>query len=260
MSMTKRNGETAVKCVVPVSGGKDSQVCLALAIEHFGKENVIGLFCDTQFEHPLTYQHIENMKDLYDIEIITRCNGDVLSLCGKYKRFPSDKARFCTDELKMRVSRDFYRQLVEQQGEGFEVWYGMRTGESSQRAKRYEKTISDDLYAPHEVFPVKYPKLLEKLGVMFRMPIISWIESDVYAFLGNKINPIYQNGFERVGCFPCLAGGDKAKERAFHFDQFGISQLEKVRLVEKQIKKSVFTSKGGSQRNNEAQLCMLCQI
>lgn len=29
-----------VKCVVPVSGGKDSQTCLALAIEHFGNDLV----------------------------------------------------------------------------------------------------------------------------------------------------------------------------------------------------------------------------
>lgn len=35
---------------------------------------------------------------------------------------------------------------------------------------------------------------------------------------------------------------------------------KKGREVEKQIGKSVFTSKGASQRNNEAQLCMFCQI
>lgn len=51
-----------IKCVVPISGGKDSQTCLALAVKHFGADKVVGLFCDTQFEHPLTYQHVQNMK------------------------------------------------------------------------------------------------------------------------------------------------------------------------------------------------------
>ena len=119
-----------VKCVVPISGGKDSQACLQLAVSHFGKEYVIGLFCDTQFEHPLTYAHVERMASLYDVEIVRRCEGDVLSLCERTGRFPSGIARFCTNELKINVSKKFYKQLAKQQGQGFEVWYGMRTDES----------------------------------------------------------------------------------------------------------------------------------
>ena len=41
-----------IKCIVPVSGGKDSQCCLKLAVDEFGSDQVIGLFCDTKFEHP----------------------------------------------------------------------------------------------------------------------------------------------------------------------------------------------------------------
>lgn len=249
-----------VKCVVPVSGGKDSQACLQLAVKEFGAENVIGLFCDTQFEHELTYKHVEYMAELYGVEIITRCEGEVLALCRKNKRFPSGTARFCTDSLKIKVSKKFYKQLAEMQGEGFEVWYGMRSGESHERAKRYEDKVDTELYEPHEVMPSNYPKYLGKMGVRFRMPIMDWSSREVLAFLDGKENPLYSKGFDRVGCFPCLAGGDKSKEWAFNFDEFGQQQLAKVREVEKEIGKSVFTSKGGIQRNNPDQLCLICQI
>lgn len=243
-----------IKCVVPISGGKDSQTCLALAVKHFGADKVVGLFCDTQFEHPLTYQHVQNMKKMYGVDIITRCNGDVLSLCKKHRRFPSGTARFCTNELKIKVSKQFYKSLAEQQGCGFEVWYGMRSGESHERAKRYADKLDDELYEPHEIMPSNYPKYLGQLGVKFRLPILDWSEQAVYDFLGDAINPLYQQGFGRVGCFPCLAGGRSYKIQAFGFDDFGREQHRKVQEVERQINKDVMTG----QKNN--QLCLICQM
>lgn len=115
-----------IKCVIPVSGGKDSQCCMKLAIKEFGAENIIGMFCDTRFEHPLTYQHVEDMKNIYGVRIITLNEGDVYSKIIKHGRFPSDIARFCTDQLKIQVGKKFYKQLAERQGCGFEVWYEVR--------------------------------------------------------------------------------------------------------------------------------------
>ena len=89
------------KIVVPVSGGKDSQTCLKLACQSVGSENVLGLFCDTQFEHPLTYQHIEDMKKIYNVDIVVVTGGSVPEKVLSHKRFPDFGTRFCTSLLKL---------------------------------------------------------------------------------------------------------------------------------------------------------------
>lgn len=260
-----------VKCIVPVSGGKDSQCCLKLAVEEFGPENVMGLFCDTKFEHPKTYKHVEFMAEHYGVYIHTVSGGNVLDKSRKYNRFPGGGARHCTDELKIRETRIFLKEYSERFG-GVEVWYGMRMDESSERAKRYAFKDPDDLYHPHEVLS-KYPQYLGKNGVRFRLPICDWYTKEVMQELDGKHNPLYDEGFDRVGCFPCLAGGDKWKIKAFTHDDFGKQQLIDVRVVEAEIGKSVFTSKIGAAFNagcpteanqedlfGNAQGCRICEI
>ena len=247
-----------IKCVIPVSGGKDSQACLKLAVDKFGKDSVLGMFCDTQFEHPLTYQHIENMKSIYGVTIITLCDGNVYGKILKTGRFPSDIARFCTDQLKIQVGKRFYDEYSKAKGFSkdtglaFEVWYGMRLGESFQRHERYKDKSVDTLYPPHEIMVNKYPKYLEKQGVMFKLPIVDWEEEVVYDFLGDEINPIYEKGFSRCGCFPCLASGDKYKEEAFSLDDVGEQRRIEVLDIGKVIGKNIFTTKGGILRNPDA--------
>jgi 3'-phosphoadenosine 5'-phosphosulfate sulfotransferase (PAPS reductase)/FAD synthetase len=245
-----------MKILVPISGGKDSQACLELALQLFGVDDVRGLFCDTQFEHPITYSHIDWMRKHYGVQIDRVSGGSVLEKSVKYGRFPGGGARHCTDELKIRETRIYCKAQAEQQG-GFEVWYGMRSKESSERAKRYAGKIPGELYAPHEVMPSKYPKYLAKMGVMFRLPILDWTEEDVLEQLDGRENPLYAAGFPRVGCFPCLASGDRFKEKAFAFDEFGRNQYKVVQIVSEQIGKSVWTSKGGKERNEQG--CMVCE-
>jgi 3'-phosphoadenosine 5'-phosphosulfate sulfotransferase (PAPS reductase)/FAD synthetase len=264
-----------IKCVVPISGGKDSQACLKLALQKFEPSEIIGLFCDTQFEHPKTYAHIEYMRSLYGVRIDVVSDGDVLSLVRKYKRFPSDVARFCTDELKIKAGKRYYKALAELQKSGFEVWYGMRRSESRARAERYAGTICDEVYPPHLFMPSKYPMYLDKMGVAIRLPVVDWSDADIFEFLAGEQNPLYSLGFDRVGCFPCLASGDSSKERAFAFDAVGQARRIEVVQIGKEINKNVFRSKGGVLRNYDTMIskvtagqddlfdsppCMICQI
>lgn len=262
-----------VRIVVPVSGGKDSQATLKLALKHYPASEVLGLFCDTQFEHPLTYAHVTWMERHYGVRIERVTAGSVEEQVLKHGRFPGGGARFCTEELKIWPTKRFCKQLAEEQGSrignkrrkieasqdgGFEVWYGMRSDESGERGKRYAGKVCDEVYPPHEVLG-KYPKYLAKLGVTFRLAVLDWTKTDVLDFLSGEKNPLYDDGFDRVGCFPCGAAGDKAKEKAFSYDDFGRQQHAKVIRISAKIGKSIWTSKGGKARNEGAG-CAVCSI
>lgn len=246
-----------VKILVPTSGGKDSQLCLELAIEAVGVDHVRGLYCDTQWDHPDTHAHIDAIRQMYGVRIDRVCEGSVPEKVEKYGRFPSGTARFCTDELKIRPTIRYAKQLAQEQG-GFEIWYGVRWDESNERAKRYEEKIGSELYPPHEYMPGKYPKYLAKLGVSVRLPILEWPTWQVVERMKSKRNPLYAD-FDRVGCYPCLAAGDDTKERAFERDEFGAKQKVIVIELEKKTGKSVWTSEGGAQRNNPDQMCLICK-
>ncbi len=249
-----------IRVVVPVSGGKDSQACLKLALQQYSTNQVLGLFCDTRFEHPLTYAHINNLETLYRVGIERICAGSVEEKVRKYKRFPGGGARHCTEELKIVPSKKFYVWLAAVLGRGFAVWYGMRTKESTQRKARYRFVAGTESYPPHEVLG-KYPKKLSKAGVTFRLPIVDWDTEQVLEFLGEEANPLYLAGFDRVGCFPCLAGGDKSKIKAFEFDLTGAKHLAIATAIQEQYGIALFRTKvGGEWEDEQGGGCSFCAI
>lgn len=265
---------TNVRVLIPLSGGKDSQACLKLATQQFEAREIRALFCDTQWEHPLTYAHIEKLRDLYGpIQIDTITAGSVPDQVIKHNRFPQGGARFCTEELKIWPMKRYCKALAEEQGSrlghkrrkvtestagGFQVWYGMRSAESGERRARYADKIDKEIYPPHEVLK-KYPQYLARLGVMFRLPILDWSTAEVFDFIGGRptaeqateANPLYE-WFDRCGCFPCQASGDETIERAYAFDDLGRARRVIIMGIAGQIGKSPFSSDGGKARNPHA--------
>jgi 3'-phosphoadenosine 5'-phosphosulfate sulfotransferase (PAPS reductase)/FAD synthetase len=128
----------------------------------------------------------------------------------------------------------------------------MRSGESSDRAKRYQGKISKETYPPHEVV-ANYPQYLGARGVMFRLPILDWSSAEVMKYLAGNENPLYRDGFDRVGCFPCLASTARNHSKAFDYDIFGASQKQRVAALEIAIGKK-------HEPANTSQMCMFCHI
>ena len=251
-----------IKVVVPTSGGKDSQATLKLCLTKYPAAEILGLFTDTQFEHDLTYRHLDKIEKLYGVEIRRITAGSVEEQTLKHGLFPWPLGRFCTEELKLWPAKYFYRELAKAQGAGFEVWVGVRKQESNDRALRYAGMVGEEVYLPSE-YMRKFPKYLDKAGIRFRLPIVDWTCTDVMDYLAGEENPLYSQGFDRVGCFPCLASGDKNKEKAFTHDEVGRKNYEIVLRLSKQIGKSVWTSKKGladHADDNDGPACSWCKL
>ena len=209
--------------IVGISGGKDSTATALLALERLEIPPRF-VMCDTGIEAPATYEYVEylseKLKELsgVGIEVIKAdfsekiakkrekllANGETdrakattatgnafLDLCIWKGRFPSTKARFCTQELKIEPIKKYLTSIVNE-GNDVKSWSGERAEESLARAKK----------------PVEEVLLKTEKGTAYTYrPILHWQERDCFEMLekhGIKPNPLYAQGFNRVGCFPCM--------------------------------------------------------
>lgn len=185
---------------VGLSGGKDSTALLLWMIYESGipPHQVVVSFCDTQNEAEGTYQHLRLLNRRVFPVVWLQTEG-FLHLALRKKRFPSTKARFCTQELKLKPTKAFIDSML---SDGYDVIAvsGVRRAESAARAKLSEWGDPMESY----------------FGVREWRPLIEWSFDDVLA-LHEKydvpLNPLYYLGAQRVGCFPCI-NSSKAEMRA----------------------------------------------
>lgn len=210
--------------IVSVSGGKDSTALLLLAIER-QTDNLQAVFADTGHEHQQTYEYVNYLSEkvfpirwvkadftaqiarkreyvatkwreegvpeqrvLEAIEALQPTGNPFLDLCLWKGRFPSTKARFCTDELKRNpVIEQVFMPLMDK-GDEIYSWQGVRADESL--ARRH------------------LPELSEEGGGLFNYrPILKWTAQDCFDMHkkhGIKHNPLYEQAMGRVGCMPCI--------------------------------------------------------
>jgi 3'-phosphoadenosine 5'-phosphosulfate sulfotransferase (PAPS reductase)/FAD synthetase len=175
---------------VGVSGGKDSAAVLLWMVHESGipKDKIEATFCDTANEHDWTLEHIALLSEtVHPIKTLTPAMG-FYDLAMSRHRFPSTKARFCTQALKIYPSQDHITLRFKEYKRVVNVT-GSRANESTDRSRLDEWDYNANL-----------------LCDQWR-PIIRWTIDDVFAIHKKydiPLNPLYEAGAMRVGCFPCI--------------------------------------------------------
>lgn len=209
--------------VLSISGGKDSTALWLLALERDVKFTAV--FADTGHEHSKTYRYLDylqdklgpirfvradfsrrievrrkNLREVWGkdgipearieqaLELLHPTGIPFLDLCMLKGRFPSTRARFCSQELKQIPIRQQVIEPLLDQGMTVVSWQGVRAQESASRASL---PIAD---------------MPEENLVNYR-PILSWTHDQVFdqhRKHGVKWNPLYESGMGRVGCMPCI--------------------------------------------------------
>lgn len=203
--------------VVTTSGGKDSSVCVELAIRAGIPFEV--MHSHTTADAPETVYFVrDEFKRLEAMGIKCTLNKPV------YKGAPTSMWSLIPQKLMppTRLVRYCCSVLKEQGGAGRFISTGVRWDEStSRKANRgiYEKIVSektqriilnndnDDRRMLFENCRLKAKRVVN--------PIIDWTDSDVWGFLQDAkipLNPLYGEGFCRVGC--PMAGKKREKEFA----------------------------------------------
>lgn len=230
-----------------VSGGKDSQATAIWCL----KNNITPikfLFCDTGWEDDTTYSFLKEFETKLQQEIISLTSMGFVALAKKKKRFPSTKGKFCTEELKIKPTIDFI--LMQQCN--LVIYQGIRWEESQNRAGMNK---SDD-YFKYYFEPYGYDKngkpkrytyrkkeiiaWLEKYTCDVVRPIISWTTKQVFEYIidnGFMPNKLYQYGFTRVGCFPCIMC---TKDEIAKIIEYRPEKLDYIKTLEEELNSTFF--------------------
>jgi len=176
-----------MKRIISFSGGKDSTALILWAKENLSEFETV--FCDTGWESPITYSYIEyiNEKLLGGKLVVIRSKKykGFEDLCYKKTRVPSAKARFCTEELKLKPMKDYINPYLP----NVEIYTGVRADESFSRSKLPERAFAD-FY-----------------GCDMIRPLLHWTSKQCFELMKKhkvKPNPLYKMGMKRVGCMPCI--------------------------------------------------------
>lgn len=211
--------------VVQYSGGKDSDVILQLA-----KESLAPAGIEFRVTHNLTTADPpDNVYYIRRVFAALREEG-IEAVINYPKRslwkimretlvIPSRIMRVCCSELKERKMPDAPYIVT-----------GVRWAESAGRRNKsgiamvYTASDRSTLAAAAGLLTTddaSSRRLFEQCamrGVRVLNPIIDWSDEDVWSYLrdrGIEGNPLYKEGWTRIGCVGCPLAGKRARELAF---------------------------------------------
>ena len=221
--------------IICYSGGKDSEVLLQLAISSGIKFEVLHNHTtadapETVYHISRTFQRLEERGIKCTREYPTyKCKPVTMwSLIPMKKIPPTRLIRYCCEVLK------------EQGGKNRAIATGVRWGESRARSKRgiYEdvtRKVENKIIINNDNDEKRrwFERCELKASVIIN-PIIDWTDADVWDYISdNKIeyNPLYCEGWKRVGCVGCpMAGKSRYAEfrRYPRFKQMYIHAFDRM--------------------------------
>lgn len=177
---------TAHPVAVSYSGGKDSLATLLLALDAGVDFDL--LFADTGIEFPETLENVREVSARYQLRLLSISAGEAFWDSVEYFGPPSLETRWCCKLCKLGP----ITQLIETHYPGGCLTFiGQRKYESSNRAR------SEHVW--------RNPWMGNQIAAS---PIQNWTALHVWLYLFSKeapYNPLYEEGFHRIGCWPCPA-------------------------------------------------------
>ncbi|MHA1751684.1 MAG: phosphoadenosine phosphosulfate reductase domain-containing protein [Candidatus Helarchaeota archaeon] len=181
------NKYNEIPVAVSFSGGKDSLCTLLIAIEEL-KDNFHVIFLNTGIEFPETVRFTKEIIRRLGLEsklIIGDAKNTFWENLSKYG-FPARDYRWCNKVLKL----DIMKKIIEERFNGKALTVvGTRKRESRTRSR--EREVSQNKNIPGQI----------------NVSIIhNWTTLTVWLYIikkGIKFNPIYNNNFNRIGCWIC---------------------------------------------------------
>ncbi len=172
--------------LVSFSGGKDSLVALHLTLEA-GYKPVL-LFNNTGLEMPETIEFVNKISKEWGLELLLADAGDAFWRTVMKVGPPGKDYRWCCKVTKLAP---IARILLEKFPEGAINVVGQRAFESLDRAR--SPRVWRNKWMPH---------------ILSITPIQDWSQLAVWIYIWyHKLpyNPLYEKGFDRIGCFMCPA-------------------------------------------------------
>ena len=230
-----------MKILIYYSGGKDSQASLIWAVKKYGVENCEAVFCDTGWENPVTYQHIEETTRQLGVKLVilkSKKYDGFVDLAVKKGRFPSTTRRFCTQELKAYPGIDY----VLSQTESCIIIEGIRKNESMSRSQLepscmyfrwyFEKNAKRKTHTYRKKEVIEWCKTFNADKIR---PVFEWTAEQVIKYIqdnGQQPNWLYYQGFGRVGCYPCIMSRHKEMRLIMDNDP---KRWEELKQIESKI-------------------------
>lgn len=204
--------------IVTTSGGKDSDVCLALAQRAGIRFEV--MHNHTTADAPETIYHIRNTFRTLEEQGI-KCTVNKLI----YKGVPVTMWSLIPQKLMppTRFMRYCCAVLKEKGGAGRMITTGVRWAESTKRRKNRAalETVGKKKEGKILLDDNDDRRLFETCSLKAKRicnPIIDWTDRDIWDYIESEhieTNPLYQCGFHRVGCIGCPMARLKKRSREF---------------------------------------------